>query len=49
MKNMWERVQGELVRGVEEKWRMFEETVLVVGLEVCGTKRIREGRRRKRK
>ena len=34
---------------MEEKWRKFKETILEVGEEVCGTRRIREGRRRKRK
>ena len=33
--------------GEEEEGRMFKETVLEVGAEVCGTVRIREGRRRK--
>ena len=32
---------------MEEKWRRFKETILEVGVEVCGTRKIREGKRRK--
>ena len=43
----WERVRGEVVLGVEEEWRRFKETILEVGEEMCGTRKIREGKRRK--
>ena len=34
-------------QGVEEEWRMLKEAILEVGEEVCGTRKIREGKRRK--
>ena len=32
---------------VEKEWRRFKETILEVGKEVCGTRKIKEGKRRK--
>ena len=32
---------------MEEEWRRFKETIMEVGEEVCGTRKIREGKRRK--
>ena len=32
---------------MEEEWRTFKETILEVGEEVCGTRKIREGKRKK--
>ena len=32
---------------MEEGWRRFKETLLEVGKEVCGIRKIREGKRRK--
>ena len=43
----WERVRGEVVESVEEEWRRFKEIILEVGEEVCGTSKIREGKRSK--
>ena len=43
----WEKVRREVVAGVEEEWRRFKETILEVGEEVCRTRKIREGKRRK--
>ena len=43
----WERVRGEVVGDVEEEWRSFKETILEVREEVCGTRKIREGKKRK--
>ena len=43
LNRIWERVRGEVVEGVEEEWRRFKETILEVGEEVCGTRKIREG------
>ena len=40
--------KGEVVGGgVEEEWRRFKETILEVGEEVHGRRKIREGKRRK--
>ena len=33
-------------RGVEEKWRRLNETIMEVGEEICGLRKIREGKRR---
>ena len=33
---------------MEEEWRSFKETILKVGEEVCETRKISEGKRRKR-
>ena len=43
----WERVRGEVVRGVEEECRRFKESILEVGEEVCGTRKIRERKKNK--
>ena len=47
MKQRWERVLGDVLEGVEEEWRRFKETILEVGEEGFGTKRIKQGMRRK--
>ena len=39
--------RGSRGGGVEEEWRRFKETILEVGEEVCGRRKIREGKRRK--
>ena len=41
----WEKLRGKGVRGVKEEWRRFKETILEVEEEVCGTRKIREGKR----
>ena len=33
--------------GVEEEWSRFKETIMEVGEEVCGTRKIREGKKAK--
>ena len=33
---------------MEEEWRWFKEIIMEVGEEVCGTRKIKEGKRRKR-
>ena len=38
---------GEGKGGLEEECRRFKETILEVREEVCGTRKIREGKRRK--
>ena len=38
---------GEVVGGGKLEWRRFKETILKVGEEVCGTRKIREGKRKK--
>ena len=47
MNQRCERVRKKVVGRVEEEWRRFKETILEVGEEVCGTRKIREGKRRK--
>ena len=43
----WERVRREVVGEGEEEWKGFKEIILEVGEEVCGTRKIKEGKRRK--
>ena len=40
-------VRAEVFEKVKEELRMFKETILEVGEEVRGTRRVREGKRRK--
>ena len=47
MNQRWERVRKEVVGWLEEEWRRFKETILETGEEVCGTRKIREAKRRK--
>ena len=47
LKQRWERVLGDVLEGVEKEWRRFKETILEVGEEGFGTKRIKQGMRRK--
>ena len=44
---MGEGKEGGSREGVEEEWRRFKETIMEVGEDVCGTRKIREGKRRK--
>ena len=41
-------MRREVVLGVEEEWRRFKETILEVGEEMCGTRKIREGKEKRK-
>ena len=44
---MGEGKGGGVVGRLKEEWRWFKGTILEVREEVCGTKKIRKGKRRK--
>ena len=47
LNQQWERVRGKYSGGMKEEWRRFKETIFEVGEEVCGTRKIMEGKRKR--